>query len=44
MAEGAYVAEGGIHGSGACVAGDKRAGEMATKAGGTHPTGMHSCL
>ena len=21
-----------------------RAGEMATEAGGTHPTGMHSCL
>ena len=26
-------------GAGACVA-----GEMATAAGGTHPTGMHSCL
>ena len=29
---------GGLHGRGACVA-----GEMATSAGGTHPTGMHSC-
>ena len=27
----------------ACVAGRGRAGETATKAGGTHPTGMHSC-
>ena len=28
----------GVRGSRACVA-----GEMATAAGGTHPTGMHSC-
>ena len=29
----------GMHGrGGACVA-----GETATEAGGTHPTGMHSC-
>ena len=30
---------GGVHGGGACVE-----GEMATTAGGTRPTGMHSCL
>ena len=30
---------GGVRGSRACVA-----GETATAAGGTHPTGMHSCL
>ena len=30
---GACVAEGGLH-----------AGEMATKAGGMHPTEMHSCI
>ena len=29
----------GVHGRGACVA-----GEMATAAGGTHPTGMYSCI
>ena len=31
---------------GACVAGRRAcmAGEMATAAGGTHPTGMHSCF
>ena len=29
---------GGVCGGGACVA-----GEMATAADGTHPTGMHSC-
>ena len=29
---------GGLHGRGAYVARD-----MATSAGGTHPTGMHSC-
>ena len=33
---GACVA-GGIHGEGGCVA-----GETATEADGTHPTGMHS--
>ena len=27
-----------------CVAGGMIAEEMATEAGGTHPTGMHSCL
>ena len=40
MVGGACVA-GGIHGhggGGACVA-----GEMATAAGSTHPSGMHSC-
>ena len=32
--------EGGVHGKGgACVA-----GETAIAVGGTHPTGMHSCL
>ena len=36
---GAYVT-GGIHGGGVCDV----AGEMATAVGGTHPTGMHSCL
>ena len=30
---------GGMHGKGACVA-----GEMATAAASMHPTGMHSCL
>ena len=29
---------GGMHGRGTCVA-----GELATAAGGTHPSGMHSC-
>ena len=29
---------GGVHGRGVCVA-----GETATAADGTHPTGMHSC-
>ena len=29
---------GGVHGRGACIT-----GEMATAAGSTHPTGMHSC-
>ena len=31
-------------GGGACVAVGMHAGEMATKAGGTHPTGMHYYL
>ena len=44
---------GGVYGrvgmcgrGGACVAGEGAcmAGERATAAGGTHPTGMHSCL
>ena len=35
--EGAW--RGGMHGRGTCVA-----GEMATAADGTHPTGMHSCV
>ena len=30
---------GGMHSRGACMV-----GETATAAGGTHPTGMHSCL
>ena len=30
--------QGGMRGRGACVA-----GELATAAGGTHPSGMHSC-
>ena len=34
----------GMHDKGVCVArGCVYAGEMATEAGGTHPTGMHSC-
>ena len=50
--KGAYVAkvgvcgEGGMHGKG-CVHGKGEgihAGETATEAGGTHPTGMHSCF
>ena len=38
MVEGACVV-GGHAWQGACMA-----GEMATEAGGVHPTGMHSCL
>ena len=36
---------GGMCGRGVCVVGGKAcaAGEMATAADGTHPTGMHSC-
>ena len=34
-----HVYRGGMHGRGACVA-----GETATAADGTHPTGMHSCV
>ena len=30
-------------GGGTCVAGGMHAGETATEAGGTHPSGMHSC-
>ena len=47
--QGACMAEGEMHGRGACVCvcggggGVMRAGETATEAGGTHPTGMHSC-
>ena len=33
-----HVWRGGMHGRGACMA-----GETAIVAGGTHPTGMHSC-
>ena len=45
----AYMAGGGMHGwgvcvTGACLVGGCMAGEMATAAGGTHTTGMHSCL
>ena len=36
---GAYVAGGGEH----TWQGGVHAGEMANKAGGTHPTGMYSC-
>ena len=36
--EGACMPGGGMHGRGACVA-----GEMATAVGSMHPTGMHSC-
>ena len=38
MCDGGHVWHGGMHGRGACVAGKTIA------AGGTHPTGMHSCL
>ena len=35
---------GGMHGRGVCMVGEPcAAGETATAAGGTHPTGMHSC-
>ena len=34
---------GGMHGKAACVARGVHAREMATEAGTTHPTGMHSC-
>ena len=35
---------GGVHGRGACMAGEACvAGETATAADGTHLTGMHSC-
>ena len=44
--EGAYVAggcvAGGVHGRGACV-GAVHAGNTATEASGTHPTGTLSC-
>ena len=36
---GGYDRGGDMHGRGACVA-----GETATAADGTHPTGMHSCI
>ena len=34
----------GVHGPRGVPGGDPPAPEMATAAGGTHPTGMHSCL
>ena len=36
---GEHAWQGGVRGQGACVAREK-----AISAGGTHPTGMHSCL
>ena len=43
MVEGGMRGGGGMHGS-RCVCGRSvSAGEMATEAGGMHPTGMHSC-
>ena len=36
---GEHAWQGGVRGQGACVAKEK-----AISAGGTHPTGMHSCL
>ena len=36
--DGGHAWQGGMHGRGVCMT-----GEMATAAGGTHPTGMHSC-
>ena len=56
MPKGVMHGQGGVHGRGACVprgvcvAGGHAwwgvcvAGETASEAGGTHPTGMHSCL
>ena len=35
---GGHAWQGGMHGRGACMA-----GKTAIAAGGTHPTGMHSC-
>ena len=48
MARGVCVVVGtcvarGMHGRGHAWQGACVAGEMATEAGGTHPTGMHSC-
>ena len=40
---GGYVWE-GVWMEGVCVVGDVRAGDTSTKAGGTHPTLMHSCF
>ena len=41
---GINVGCGGMHGRGVCMSeGACMAGETATAAGGTHPTGMHSC-
>ena len=37
--QGGMYGRGGVHGRGACMA-----GETATAADGTHPTGMHSCF
>ena len=34
---------GGVRDKGHVLQGDQRAGDMVTEAGGTHPTGMHSC-
>ena len=51
--QGSVHGKGGMHGIGPCVAagvclstrrGGGGAGETATTADGTHPTGMHSCL
>ena len=36
---GGHAWQGGVRGKGTCVA-----GERATAADGTHPTGMHSCF
>ena len=44
---GVCMVGGGVHGrgQGACMSGrGVRAGETATEADGTHPTGMHSCF
>ena len=44
--QGACVVKGGIHGKGGWMVkgeGECMAGETATAAGGTHPTGMHCC-
>ena len=37
------VQGGGVRDKGHVLQGDLRAGDMVTEAGGTHPTGMHSC-
>ena len=41
---GGHAWQEGICGRGVCMTGVCVAREMATAAGGTHPTGMHSCL
>ena len=38
------MAGGHVWRDGPCVGGDMYGGETVTEAGGTHPTGMHSCV
>ena len=41
--QGACMPGGGVHARGHACRRSVCAGEKATEAGGTHPTGMHSC-